>query len=73
MSLPTRSYTVQFEFAGNERGAPPQTTMVSLGGVSFSLTPPNNQGCTLMTLLFPNVPGQLWFTDSAVGSARQPD
>jgi hypothetical protein len=45
MSLPTRSYTVQFEFAGNERGAPPQTTVVSLGGVSF----PNNQGCTLMT------------------------
>ena len=47
--------------------------MVSLGGVSFSLTPPNNQGCTLMSLLFPNVPGQLSFTDSAVGSARQPD
>jgi hypothetical protein len=62
-SLSTGSYTVQFEFAGNERGATPETTVISIGGKSFSLTPPNTQGYTLTTLLFTNVSGKLSFTD----------
>ena len=62
-SLSTGSYTVQFEFAGNERGAPPETTVVSIGNQSFSLTPPNSQGYTLTTLFFTNVSGKLSFTD----------
>jgi PEP-CTERM motif len=62
-SLSTGSYTVQFEFAGNERGAPPETTVVSIGNQSFSLTPPNSQGYTLTTLFFTNVSDKLSFTD----------
>jgi PEP-CTERM motif len=62
-SLATGSYTVQFEFAGNERGALPETTVISIGNQSFSLTPPNSQGYTLTTLFFTNVSGQLSFTD----------
>ena len=62
-SLTTGNYTVQFEFAGNERGATPETTVISIGGKSFSLTPPNTQGYTLTTLLFTNVSGKLSFTD----------
>jgi PEP-CTERM motif len=62
-SLSTGSYTVQFEFAGNERGALPETTVISIGNQSFSLTPPNSQGYTLTTLFFTNVSGQLSFTD----------
>jgi hypothetical protein len=37
--------------------------VVAIGGVSFDLTPPNNQPYTLMSLFFPNVSGQLSFTD----------
>ena len=62
-SLSTGSYTVQFEFAGNERGASPETTVISIGNQSFSLTPPNSQGYTLTTLFFTNVSGKLSFTD----------
>ena len=62
-SLSTGSYTVQFEFAGNERGALPETTVISIGDKSFSLTPPSSQGYTLTTLFFTNVSGQLSFTD----------
>ena len=62
-SLSTGSYTVQFEFAGNERGAPAETTVVSIGGESFSLTPLNNQPFALTTLFFTNVSGPLSFTD----------
>jgi PEP-CTERM motif len=62
-SLSTGSYTVQFEFAGNERGALPETTVISIGNQSFSLTPPNSQGYTLTTLFFTNVSGKLSFTD----------
>jgi hypothetical protein len=63
MSLPTGNYTLQFEFAGNERGATPETTVISLGGTSFSLTPPSSQGYTLTTLSFINESGNLSFTD----------
>ena len=37
--------------------------MISIGNVSYSLTPPNNQGYTLTSLVFPNVSGPLTFTD----------
>jgi PEP-CTERM motif len=63
MSLSTGTYTVQFEFAGNERGAPPETTVISIGGTSFDLTPPDDQGFTLTTLVFHDVSGPLSFTD----------
>ena len=63
MSLSTGTYTVRFDFAGNERGAPAETTVISIGNVSYSLTPPNNQGYTLTSLVFPNVSGPLTFTD----------
>jgi hypothetical protein len=63
MSLATGNYTVQFEFAGNERGALPETTVINIGDESFSLTPQNSQGYTLTTLFFTNVSGKLSFTD----------
>ena len=47
--------------------------MVTIGDVSPSLTPPNNRGYTLMSRFFFNVSCQLSFTNSAAGSARQPD
>ena len=37
--------------------------MISIGGSSFSLTPPNSQGYTLTTLFLTNVSGQLSFTN----------
>jgi hypothetical protein len=69
-SLSTGSYTVRFEFAGNERGALPETTVISIGNQSFSLTPPNTQGYTLTTLFFTNVSGNLSFTDLGPSDQR---
>ena len=62
-SLTTGNYTVQFMFAGNERGATPETTVISIGDESFSLTPQSSQSYTLTTLFFTNVSGPLSFTD----------
>ena len=62
-SLTTGNYTVQFMFAGNERGATAETTVISIGDESFSLTPQSSQSYTLTTLFFTNVSGPLSFTD----------
>jgi hypothetical protein len=63
-SLAAGNYTVQFELAGNLRGAPAETTIVSIGGQSQSITPSNTQPYTLETLHFTGASGQLSFTDS---------
>jgi len=62
-SLPVGDYTVQFLLAGNMRGAASDTTVVSIGGTSFSFTPTNSQPYTLQTLTFSNVAGKLSFVD----------
>jgi hypothetical protein len=63
-SLTSGTYEVQFELAGNLRGATAQTTTISIGGQSQTLTPANNQPYTLETLIFHNTSGQVSFTDS---------
>ena len=62
-SLALGDYTVQFLLAGNLRGAAAETTTVSIGGQSQSLTPANNQPYTLETLHFTGASGQLSFVD----------
>jgi hypothetical protein len=50
--------------AGNLRGAPDQTTLVSIGGSDpVSFTPLNTQPYTLETVFFKGVSGQLSFTE----------
>jgi hypothetical protein len=63
-SLALGNYTVSFLLAGNLRGAPAQTTTVTIGAQSFTFTPSNTTGYTPETLFFTNVTGQLSFTDS---------
>jgi hypothetical protein len=49
MSFAQGNYIVQFDFAGNLRDAPAQTTLVCIGSSCQSLTPANNQPYTLET------------------------
>jgi hypothetical protein len=63
-SLATGNYTLQFMLAGNLRGAPAQTTTVSIGSQSYSLTPSNSTPYTLETLYFTGASGNLTFVDS---------
>lgn len=63
-SLPTGAYTVSFLLAGNMRGAPNQTTAVSIGGQTIDVTPSSNsQPYTLYHLYFTGASGQVAFTD----------
>jgi hypothetical protein len=62
LSSPT-GFTVTFELAGNMRSATAQTTVVSLGGQSFSFTPSASQGYTLETVFFTVTSGSLDFKD----------
>jgi hypothetical protein len=63
-SLGTGNYTVSFYLAGNLRGAPNQTTAVSIGGQTIDVTPTSNaQPYTLYTLRFDNASGQVSFSD----------
>ena len=60
----TGDFTVQFLLAGNNRGAPAETTEVAIGGTHFDLTPANTDGYTQQTLFFKGVSGgRLSFTD----------
>jgi hypothetical protein len=63
-SLALGNYTVSFLLAGNLRGAPAETTTVTIGTQSFTFTPSNSTGYTPETLFFTNVSGPLSFTDS---------
>jgi hypothetical protein len=63
-SLPLGNYTVQFDLAGNLRGAYAQTTVVSIGGESYDITPPNTQPYTLYTFHFTDVSGPLVILDN---------
>src|ERR1700733_10094762 len=56
-SLALGNYEVQFYLAGNLRGYPGQTTVVSIGSKSFDFNPLNTQGYTLETLYFSGVSG----------------
>jgi len=62
-SLALGNYTVQFELAGNMRGATAQTTDLCIGTSCQSLTPSNTQPYTLYDLTFTGVSGQVSFTD----------
>lgn len=62
-SLALGDYTVSFLLAGNLRGYTAETTVVSIGNTSFSLTPLNTQGYTIQTLHFTGVSGNLIFAD----------
>jgi hypothetical protein len=66
-SLALGTYVVQFELAGNMRGAPAQTVEISIGSQNQFLAPTG--GYTLETLTFTNASGQLSFTD--LGPADQ--
>jgi hypothetical protein len=69
-SLATGNYTVSFLLAGNLRGAANETTVVSIGGQSISVTPASNaQPYTPYTLHFTGASGQVAFTD--LGPANQ--
>jgi hypothetical protein len=62
MSLPTGTYEVTFELA--TRNIPhPETTVISIGGHSFSITPPRNQPLTSYSFVFSNASGQVSFAD----------
>jgi len=67
--LPTGTYTVTFELAGNLRGAPVQTTEVSIGGQTVSFSPAANQGYELVHHTFVNASGAVDFKD--LGPADQ--
>ena len=67
VSLALGTYVVQFELAGNERGAPTQTVEISIGDQTQSLSPTG--GYTLETLTFTNASGKLSFKD--LGPADQ--
>jgi hypothetical protein len=70
MSLSTGNYVVSFLLAGNMRGAPPQTTTISIGSQSFALTLPSSQGYTLFTHTFTNASGALSFVESGPASEQ---
>jgi hypothetical protein len=61
MSLSTGDYVVSFWLAGNMRGAPPQTTTISIGSQSFTLTLPSSVGYTPVTHTFTDASGFLSF------------
>jgi hypothetical protein len=63
MVFATGNYIVQFDLAGNLRGAPAQTTVVCIGDSCQSLHPANSQPYTLETLSFIGASGNLTFTD----------
>ncbi len=59
------SYTLSFDLAGNNRGYGSQTTTVSLGGFSTTLTPVNSDPFITHTYSFTTASaGQLMFTES---------
>jgi PEP-CTERM motif len=66
-SLALGTYVVQFELAGNMRGASNQTVAISIGGQTQNITPTG--GYTLETLTFTGASGQVSFTD--LGPADQ--
>lgn len=70
MSLSTGNYVVSFLLAGNMRGAPPQTTTISIGSQSFTLTLPSNQGYTQFTHTFTDASGFLSFVESGPASQQ---
>jgi hypothetical protein len=58
-------YTLTFYLAGNLRGAPPQSTTVSLGDFSTTLTPANTTGFQLQSFTFTTATaGNLLFTEN---------
>jgi len=62
MSLPLGAYEVTFELA--TRNIPhPETTVISIGGHSFSISPPRDQPFTSYSFVFSNVSGQVSFAD----------
>ncbi|MFI4966277.1 MAG: PEPxxWA-CTERM sorting domain-containing protein [Caulobacterales bacterium] len=63
MSFGAGSYTLSFDLAGNLRGAPAQTTTVSLGSFSTMLTPANTDGFMTHTFSFTTTGGNLVFTE----------
>jgi hypothetical protein len=63
-------YTVSFMLAGNLRGAYAQTTVVSIGDQSFSITPDAAQPYTLYTLNFLGASGHLDFLDQRVSDQQ---
>jgi len=67
--LAAGTYLVSFYLAGNLRGAGPNTTTVTLGGQTITLTPdpiPNDQLYTLYQLVFTTaVDSNLVFTDAS--------
>ena len=71
-TLALGNYVVTFYLAGNLRGAPGQTTTVSIGNDLVTLNPdpiPNDQNYTFYSLIFNNASGNLTFTD--LGGADQ--
>jgi hypothetical protein len=68
-SLPLGNYVVSFLLAGNLRNNLPQTTTISIGSQSFSLTLPATQAYTPFSFTFLGASGPLTFLES--GPATQ--
>jgi hypothetical protein len=62
MSLPLGTYEVTFELA-TRNILHPETTVITIGGHSFSINPPRNQPLTSYSFVFSNVSGQVSFAD----------
>lgn len=61
-SLATGTYDVTFELASRNI-AHPETTVVTIGGVSYDIAPPRNQPFTTYNYVFKNVSGHLSIAD----------
>jgi hypothetical protein len=69
-SLALGNYVVSFLLAGNLRGNVPQTTTISIGSESFSLTLPATQGYTPFSFVFDGASGPLTFLESGPASQQ---
>ena len=63
------TYTLTFQLSGNQRGTPQQTTMISLGAQSFTITPTDDL-FHLYTHTFVDASGQLNFIESGPSNFR---
>jgi hypothetical protein len=70
IALLSGDFWVDFDLAGNLRGYNPETTIVSIGGTSFSFTPDANQGYTHYTVYFTGVSGYLDFQDQILSDQQ---
>ena len=57
------TYTLSFDLGGNARGAPAQTTVITLGSFTQSITLASGDPYALHTFTFATTGGSLFFTE----------